>query len=142
LRPSHVQRTITHEFIIDGILFPEVRDKMILYKGSYDLADAVHTLFTTSIIHTDDLLTHSNWEVSEEWFVKFGLVQTISFALSSLFFPFPFGFLQGETRLTNGSTRYLATRSMLEATNKWRRERGEAEIPISVVEDENSNFDP
>jgi hypothetical protein len=72
LRPTHVQRTITHEFIIDGILFPEMRDKMILYKGSYDLADAVHTLFTTSIIYTDDLLTHSNWEVSEEWFVKFG----------------------------------------------------------------------
>ncbi|KIM33686.1 hypothetical protein M408DRAFT_326334 [Serendipita vermifera MAFF 305830] len=109
LRPTHVQRTVNHEFIIDGILFPDIRDKMILFKGSFDLADAVHTLYSTSIIHTDDLLTHANWEVAEEWFAKYG---------------------------------YLATRAVLDATNKWRRERGETEIPASMIENDTAGFEP
>ena len=73
-----MQRTVTHEFVIDGIIFPDIRDKMILYKGSFDLAGAVHILYSTSIVHTDDLLTHANWEVSEEWFAKFGCVAFLS----------------------------------------------------------------
>lgn len=47
---------------------------MILYKNSFDLAECVHTLMSTTIIHSDDVLSHANWELSEEWFLKFGCV--------------------------------------------------------------------
>jgi len=72
LRPTHVQRTVGHDYVIDGIPIPDLRDKLIRFQGKFDLADCVHLLMTTIIIHGDDVLSHSNWEVSEEWFSKFG----------------------------------------------------------------------
>ncbi|PVG00980.1 hypothetical protein CPB86DRAFT_812571 [Serendipita vermifera] len=104
LRPTHVQRTIAHEGIVDGIPIPELRDRMILYKDQFDLIECVHMLLSTIVFHTDDLLTVSNWEISEQWFNQFG---------------------------------FLATRNMLDITNKWRRERNDPEIPLSVIEGPN-----
>ncbi|KAG8803762.1 hypothetical protein FRC18_007228, partial [Serendipita sp. 400] len=76
LRPTQVQRTVAHEFIIDGIPIPDVRDKMILLKDTFDLAEGIHILFSTAKIHSDDLLVYTNWELSEEWFTRFGFLAT------------------------------------------------------------------
>lgn len=46
LRPTPVQQTIPHEHAIDGILFPSVRDRMILLRGRYDLLEAFHGYVT------------------------------------------------------------------------------------------------
>ncbi|KAJ9120542.1 hypothetical protein QFC24_005217 [Naganishia onofrii] len=35
LRPTQAQRTIPHEHIIDGIIFPTLRDKMIILRGQF-----------------------------------------------------------------------------------------------------------
>lgn len=67
-----MQRSIPHEFIIDGIIFPGVRDKFILYKGTFDLANCMHLFMTSATVHGDDVLAHVNWEISEEWFLKYG----------------------------------------------------------------------
>lgn len=74
LRPTQIQRTVAHEYVIDGIIFPDIRDKMILYKGRFDLAGAMHLLFSTCLIHTEDMMVHANWEPSEEWFRQYGCV--------------------------------------------------------------------
>ncbi|KAG8834830.1 hypothetical protein FRC17_006938 [Serendipita sp. 399] len=76
LRPTQIQRTVAHEFMIDGIPIPDVRDKFIMFKGSFDLAESIALLLGTSKIHSDDLLVHTNWELSEEWFTRFGFLAT------------------------------------------------------------------
>lgn len=36
----------------------------------------------TATIHSDDLLAQSNWELSEEWFMRFGCVSFFSLSAS------------------------------------------------------------
>ncbi|KIO34049.1 hypothetical protein M407DRAFT_166757 [Tulasnella calospora MUT 4182] len=71
LNPTLVQRTVAHEQIIDNIPFPELRDRMILLKERYSLAEVVHTLFMNCTIHGDDVLAHENWELHKPWLEKF-----------------------------------------------------------------------
>ncbi|KAG8955630.1 hypothetical protein FRC04_007621 [Tulasnella sp. 424] len=71
LNPTLVQRTVAHEQIIDNIPLPELRDRMILLKDRYSLAEVVHTLFSNCTIHGDDVLAHENWEVHKTWLEKF-----------------------------------------------------------------------
>ncbi|KAG8979054.1 hypothetical protein FRC05_009264 [Tulasnella sp. 425] len=59
------------EQIIDNIPLPELRDRMILLKDRYSLAEVVHTLFSNCTIHGDDVLAHENWEVHKTWLEKF-----------------------------------------------------------------------
>ncbi|KAL7419685.1 hypothetical protein Q5752_005601 [Cryptotrichosporon argae] len=40
LRPTAVQRTVPHEHAIDGVVFPSIRNRMILLRGRYDLVEA------------------------------------------------------------------------------------------------------
>ena len=35
LRPTHIQQTVPHECAIDGVIFPSVRDAMILHRGEW-----------------------------------------------------------------------------------------------------------
>lgn len=86
LRPTPVQQTIPHEHAIDGVLFPSVRDRMILLRGRYDLLEAFQgyvtevryrgawgqtTLTAQFTLHGDDALDHRNWEASERWLTQF-----------------------------------------------------------------------
>ncbi|KAH8106214.1 hypothetical protein BXZ70DRAFT_918655 [Cristinia sonorae] len=71
LRPTLVQRTIPHESVIDNILHPELRDRMILLRGRFDLVDCMHEYRTAVTIHGDDVLAHSNWEISEAWLQRY-----------------------------------------------------------------------
>ncbi|KAG7097146.1 hypothetical protein E1B28_004524 [Marasmius oreades] len=72
LRPTLVQRTVPHESVIDRILHPEVRDRMILYRNRFDLVDCLLDYRNDVTIHGDDVLAHSNWEIGEKWLRKYG----------------------------------------------------------------------
>ncbi|KAL4241561.1 BZIP domain-containing protein [Abortiporus biennis] len=71
LRPTLVQRTVPHESVIDNILHPELRDRMILLRGRFDLVDCLHDYRRSVTIHGDDVLAHSNWEISETWLQQY-----------------------------------------------------------------------
>ncbi|KAJ7638654.1 hypothetical protein FB45DRAFT_903471 [Roridomyces roridus] len=74
LRPTLVQRTVPHESVIDRILHPELRDRMILLRGRFDLVDCLLDYRTAVTIHGDDVLAHSNWEISEKWLRQYGFL--------------------------------------------------------------------
>ncbi|KIP12825.1 hypothetical protein PHLGIDRAFT_113414 [Phlebiopsis gigantea 11061_1 CR5-6] len=71
LRPTLVQRTVPHESVIDSILHPELRDRMILLRGRFDLVDCLHDYRTAITIHGDDVLAHGNWEISDSWLQRY-----------------------------------------------------------------------
>lgn len=71
LRPTLVQRSIAHEGVIDSILHPELRDRMILLRSRFDLVECLHDYRTAVTIHGDDVLAHSNWEISESWIRRY-----------------------------------------------------------------------
>ncbi|KAH9951775.1 hypothetical protein B0H21DRAFT_684766 [Amylocystis lapponica] len=71
LRPTLVQRTVPHESVIDAILHPELRDRMILLRGRFDLVDCLHDYRLAVTIHGDDVLAHSNWEITESWLQRY-----------------------------------------------------------------------
>ena len=70
------------ESIIDAVLHPEIRDRMIMFrgadshpspssrqltepmKGRYDLVDCLHDYRMSVKIHGDEILNHANWEIS------------------------------------------------------------------------------
>ncbi|OBZ76431.1 hypothetical protein A0H81_03572 [Grifola frondosa] len=71
LRPTLVQRTVPHESAIDSILHPELRDRLILLRGRFDLVDCLHDYRMAVTIHGDDVLAHSNWEIAETWLQRY-----------------------------------------------------------------------
>ncbi|KAJ6629162.1 hypothetical protein B0H10DRAFT_1777075, partial [Mycena sp. CBHHK59/15] len=74
LRPTLVQRTVPHESVIDRILHPELRDRMILLRGRFDLVDCLLDYRNAVTIHGDDVLAHGNWEISEKWLRQYGYI--------------------------------------------------------------------
>ncbi|KAF8351295.1 hypothetical protein F5887DRAFT_1069025 [Amanita rubescens] len=74
LRPTLVQRTVPHESVIDRILHPELRDRMILLRGRYDLVDCLFDYRSAVTIHGDDVLAHNNWEINEKWLRQYGFL--------------------------------------------------------------------
>ncbi|CDO74049.1 hypothetical protein BN946_scf185043.g99 [Trametes cinnabarina] len=71
LRPTLVQRTIPHESVIDGVLHPELRDRMILLRDRFNLVDCLHDYRYAVTIHGDDVLAHQNWEIAESWLQRY-----------------------------------------------------------------------
>ncbi|THH10252.1 hypothetical protein EW146_g8439 [Bondarzewia mesenterica] len=72
LRPTLVQRTVPHESVIDRIPHPELRDRLILLRGSFNLVDCIHDYALSVTVHGDDVLAHSNWEIGEKWLRQYG----------------------------------------------------------------------
>ncbi|KAH8113371.1 hypothetical protein DFH11DRAFT_1689528 [Phellopilus nigrolimitatus] len=68
LRPTLVQS------VIDGIPHPELRDRMILLRGRFDLVDALHDYASSLTLHGDDVLAHNNWEIAESWLRRYGFL--------------------------------------------------------------------
>lgn len=83
--------TIDLESVIDRILHPELRDRMILlrstsfscsvppsrlnnnnFEARFDLVDCLLEYRNAVTIHGDDVLAHSNWEINEKWLRKYG----------------------------------------------------------------------
>jgi hypothetical protein len=71
LRPTLVQRTINHESIIDRIIYPELRDRIILLRGQISLADCLFDYKKAIKLHGDDVLAQHNWELAEWWLRKY-----------------------------------------------------------------------
>jgi len=58
--------------VIDAIPLPELRDRLILLKGRYDLADCLFQFGSSSRIHDeDDALAQGSWELPEAWLRQF-----------------------------------------------------------------------
>lgn len=93
-RSSLADANTTVESVIDSILHPELRDRMILLRGTvttwhaqrlftpllgrFDLVDCLHDYRRAVTIHGDDVLAHSNWEISESWLKRYKCVIHIS----------------------------------------------------------------
>ncbi|CAE6411387.1 unnamed protein product [Rhizoctonia solani] len=71
LRPTLTQRTVQHNGVIDGLIFPTMRDRAILLSGRFDLADCFADLMRAVAIHGDDVLAHANWEISLNWMKRY-----------------------------------------------------------------------
>ncbi|KIM45986.1 hypothetical protein M413DRAFT_441044 [Hebeloma cylindrosporum] len=74
LRPTIVQRTVPHESVVDAVLHPELRDRMILLRQRFELVDCLMDLRSSVIIHGDDVLAHSNWEMGEKFIRKYSFL--------------------------------------------------------------------
>jgi len=74
LRPTLVQRTVPHDSIIDTILHPELRDSMILLRDRFDLAECTTAYLWATVIHGEDVLAHTNWEISEDWLRRYNFL--------------------------------------------------------------------
>jgi len=59
------------ESVIDRVLHPELRDRMILLREKYDLVDLLVDMRPAITIHGDDVLAHQNWELSEAFVRKY-----------------------------------------------------------------------
>ncbi|QRV76665.1 bZIP transcription factor [Ceratobasidium sp. AG-Ba] len=71
LRPTLTQRTVQHNGVIDGLIFPTMRDRAILLSGRFDFAECFADLMRAVIIHGEDVLAHSNWELSLSWMKRY-----------------------------------------------------------------------
>jgi len=47
---------------------------MILLRDRFDLADCLLDYRSSVTIHGDDVLSHSNWEISEKWLRRYGFL--------------------------------------------------------------------
>ncbi|KAA1466136.1 hypothetical protein DENSPDRAFT_830886 [Dentipellis sp. KUC8613] len=74
LRPTLVQRTVPHESVIDRVPHPELRDRLILLRGRFNLVDCLHDYARAVTIHGDDVLAHGNWEIDESWLRRYGFL--------------------------------------------------------------------
>lgn len=67
-------------------------------------------------IHGDDVLAHANWEIGPEWLQTYKCVWHDMNVLLILIWPF---------------VRFLVGEATLNHINRWRRERGDSELPAS-----------
>ncbi|OSC99174.1 hypothetical protein PYCCODRAFT_1395633 [Trametes coccinea BRFM310] len=134
LRPTLVQRTIPHESVIDGVLHPELRDRMILLRGTFLLKatdnhprpeSSAPSLLTVRI-----MLILSDPITSD----RFNLVDCLHdyrYAVT----------IHGDDVLAHQNWeiaeswlqryKFLVDPATLSITNRWRRERGESELHVS-----------
>ncbi|KAF9246953.1 hypothetical protein BU15DRAFT_84537 [Melanogaster broomeanus] len=68
--PSSLRPTLVQS-VIDRIVHPELRDRIILLRGQFSLADCIFDYKKAIKLHGDDVLAHSNWELAEWWLRKY-----------------------------------------------------------------------
>lgn len=94
LKATVTQQTVPHSFFFDGefpsqsrlhsstsltlrplslagIIFPSLRDRLILLKDQYDLQTLLDDLLEGVEMHENDILMPSNWELSEGFLRKY-----------------------------------------------------------------------
>ncbi|KAG8682811.1 hypothetical protein FRC09_016513, partial [Ceratobasidium sp. 395] len=97
LRPTLTQRTVQHNGVIDGLIFPTMRDRAILLSGRYDLAECFADMMRAVVIHGDDVLAHSNWELGLGWMKRYHFLVDESILNDSIN---PWRHKRGERELT------------------------------------------
>lgn len=93
------------------------------FADRYELLDCAMDLRQSIIIHGDDVLAHSNWEIGEKFLRAYGCV----------FFK-----LRGLKYILTAGYRFLIDTAVLKVSNRWRRERGEPELSLSDITGERS----
>jgi hypothetical protein len=71
LKATPTQTLVPHSAIFDGIIFPSLRDRLILLKDQYPLEELTKDLVGGLSIHGNDLLLAENWEVDESFLRKY-----------------------------------------------------------------------
>ncbi|KAM0791533.1 hypothetical protein ACM66B_005982 [Microbotryomycetes sp. NB124-2] len=74
LKATVTQQTVPHSTFFDGIIFPSLRDRLILLKDQYDLQTLLEDLMEALNIHGNDILQPCNWELSEKFLRKYWYV--------------------------------------------------------------------
>ncbi|GAA5986034.1 hypothetical protein JCM5350_005507 [Sporobolomyces pararoseus] len=74
LKATPTQTLVPHSPIFDGIIFPSLRDRLILLKDQYPLEELTKDLIQAIRIHGNDLLLAENWEVEETFLRKYWFV--------------------------------------------------------------------
>ena len=87
----------------------------VAFLGRFDLVDCLHEYAKSLTLHSDDVLAHVNWEISEPWLRRFRYVLVYHSS-------FP---------RTHTESRYLVDQPILNICNRWRRERGEPELSVA-----------
>ncbi|GAA5850576.1 hypothetical protein JCM8547_001918 [Rhodosporidiobolus lusitaniae] len=76
LRQTVTQKTVPHHVFFDGIIFPSLRDRLILLKDQYPLDDLIADFSSndTVKVHGNDILQPEAWELSEAFLRKWWYV--------------------------------------------------------------------
>ncbi|GAA6006935.1 hypothetical protein JCM10207_009145 [Rhodosporidiobolus poonsookiae] len=74
LRFSITQQTVPHHPFFDGLIFPSLRDRLILLKDQYPLQELISDLSGALKIHGTDILKPEEWEISETFLRKWWYV--------------------------------------------------------------------
>ncbi|GAA5882472.1 hypothetical protein JCM16303_001750 [Sporobolomyces ruberrimus] len=74
LKATPTQTLVPHSPIFDGIIFPSMRDRLILLKDQYPLVELTKDLIGAITIHGNDLLSQENWELSKHFLQKYWFV--------------------------------------------------------------------
>ncbi|MCJ1389201.1 hypothetical protein MMC18_002056 [Xylographa bjoerkii] len=112
LQPSPLQKSIPHQFWIDAIPFPKVRDNLILMSGKYDSDDLFYDLGQGLYEGFDDaerrgyLVWGDSWS-AHGWEVSEGFVRKWGFLL-------------------------VGCADVIESANRWREIRGEDRLIAEV----------
>ncbi|KAI8976796.1 hypothetical protein BDB01DRAFT_802604 [Pilobolus umbonatus] len=69
--PTALQMAIPHDPRIDLIPTAHMRDRMILYRGQFDLDDCCRCLLSGSVFHGGDPAIAGNWELCPEFYEKY-----------------------------------------------------------------------
>ena len=112
LRPTQLQKTISHETWVDILPYPAMRDNILINQDNMDvdalcedfvggMDEGVSEIESRGLILWGDPWREDGWEISE-------------------------GFARKWSFLLKGCV------GLLEATNKWREERGEERLVVEV----------
>ncbi|GAA6059056.1 hypothetical protein JCM10212_001281 [Sporobolomyces blumeae] len=74
LRSTSVQNLVPHNAVFDGIIFPSLRDRLILLKDQYSLSELTDNLYKSLRVHGNDCLLAENWELSADFLKKYWFV--------------------------------------------------------------------
>ncbi|KAI7886096.1 hypothetical protein K492DRAFT_156312 [Lichtheimia hyalospora FSU 10163] len=76
IQPTTLQLTIPHDPRIDLVPTAHMRDRMILFRGLFDLDDCFRCIISDSTFHGGDPADPSNWQLPSEFFQKFWFLTT------------------------------------------------------------------
>ncbi|CDH56887.1 hypothetical protein RO3G_07291 [Lichtheimia corymbifera JMRC:FSU:9682] len=76
IQPTTLQLTIPHDPRIDLVPTPHMRDRMILFRGLFDLDECFRCILADSTFHGGDPADPSNWQLPCEFFQKFWFLTT------------------------------------------------------------------
>ncbi|BGP24801.1 transcription factor [Rhodotorula toruloides] len=71
---TNLQRSVPHPPFFDGIIFPSLRDRLILLKDQLELPTLIEDFSTGVSVNGDDSLAPESWELSEEFIRKYWYV--------------------------------------------------------------------